>query len=115
MEDRGWPPVRYEKQVVEGLPRNLHTPKLPGTGPLCQQCGDIEPARVRPVRIRRTYVEKVLSDLEKYRNPKDTRDVWGKEVVMLCGDNAPEGAPFFAVFSKGPDGKAGTEDDIRSW
>ncbi len=57
-----------------------------------------------------------LKDLEKYRNKKDTKDGWGNELIMLCGENAPEGATGgFAVLSVGPDGKQGTEDDIKSW
>ena len=57
-----------------------------------------------------------LKDLEKYRNKKDTKDGWGNELVMLCGSNAPAGATTgFAVLSMGPDGKQGTEDDIKSW
>lgn len=57
-----------------------------------------------------------LKDLEKYRNKKDTKDGWGNELIMLCGSNAPAGATTgFAVLSMGPDGKQGTEDDIKSW
>lgn len=57
-----------------------------------------------------------LADLEKYRNTKKTKDAWGSELIMLCGDEAPEGAPLgFAVISKGADKKQGTEDDIKSW
>jgi type II secretory pathway pseudopilin PulG len=56
-----------------------------------------------------------LKDLEKYRNSKTTKDGWGNELIMLCGDNAPEGAMGLAVLSKGPDGKQGTKDDIKSW
>lgn len=56
-----------------------------------------------------------LKDLEKYRNSKSTKDGWGNELIMLCGDNAPEGAMGIAILSKGPDGKQGSEDDIKSW
>ena len=57
-----------------------------------------------------------LKDLDKYRNSKDTKDGWGNELIMFCGENAPEGATNgFAVMSKGPDGKQDTEDDIKSW
>ena len=57
-----------------------------------------------------------LKDLEKYRNKKDTKDGWGNELIMLCGSNAPAGATTgFAILSVGPDGKQGTEDDIKSW
>ena len=57
-----------------------------------------------------------LGELKKYMNKKDTKDPWGNELIMLCGENAPEGAPLgFAVLSKGEDGKQGTDDDIKSW
>ena len=49
-------------------------------------------------------------------NKKDTKDGWGNELVMLCGENAPAGASTgFGVLSMGPDGKQGTDDDIKSW
>lgn len=56
-----------------------------------------------------------LQDLEKYRNSKKTVDGWGNELVMFCGDNAPEGVRGLGVLSKGPDGKQDTDDDIKSW
>jgi prepilin-type N-terminal cleavage/methylation domain-containing protein len=57
-----------------------------------------------------------LSDLKKYMNKKDTKDDWGNELVMLCGENAPsEATNGFGVVSNGPDGKKDTEDDIKSW
>lgn len=55
-----------------------------------------------------------LKDLERYRNTKKTKDSWGQEIVMICGDTAPEGVEF-GVLSKGPDKKQGTSDDIKSW
>jgi len=55
-----------------------------------------------------------LEDMKKYN--KKMEDDWGNKLIMLCGDDAPEGAQAgFAVMSKGPDGKQGTEDDIKSW
>ncbi|MCP4447086.1 MAG: prepilin-type N-terminal cleavage/methylation domain-containing protein [Myxococcales bacterium] len=57
-----------------------------------------------------------LKDLEKYRNKKDSKDGWGNELIMLCGSNAPAGATTgFGILSLGPDGKQGTNDDIKSW
>lgn len=55
-----------------------------------------------------------LTDLTKYANKKDGKDPWGNEYMMHCGDNAPPNNPF-GLSSKGPDGKEGTADDIRSW
>lgn len=55
-----------------------------------------------------------LSDLEKYRNSKSTKDEWGNELIMLCDATASTQSPFFIVISKGPDGRLDTDDDIRS-
>ena len=54
-----------------------------------------------------------LSELSKYRNNTSLKDPWGNRIVMLCGESAPEGLLFVAL-SLGPDGKRGTDDDIRS-
>ncbi len=57
-----------------------------------------------------------LQDLTKYMNKQDTKDPWGNELIMFCGDNLPpEAKGGFGVMSKGPDGKQGTDDDIKSW
>jgi prepilin-type N-terminal cleavage/methylation domain-containing protein len=57
-----------------------------------------------------------LQELAKYTNNEDTKDPWGNELIMVCGENAPEGVPnHFGVMSKGEDGKEGTSDDIKSW
>ena len=56
-----------------------------------------------------------LGDLKKYMNKQDTKDPWGNEFIMLCGDKAPEAAHKFGVVSKGPDEKLDTPDDIKSW
>lgn len=55
-----------------------------------------------------------LSDLAKYTNNEETKDPWDNELIMVCGDSAPDGVNF-GVQSKGPDGKADTGDDIKSW
>jgi hypothetical protein len=48
---------------------------------------------------------------------RDTKDAWGNELMMFCGDDLPAGAAkdHFAVMSLGPDGTINTHDDIRSW
>lgn len=56
-----------------------------------------------------------LGDLKKYMNKQDTKDPWGNEFIMLCGDKAPEAAHKFGVVSKGPDEKLDTSDDVKSW
>lgn len=38
------------------------------------------------------------------------KDSWGNELILLCGDDAPEGKSFCAV-SKGEDGKRDDSDD----
>jgi len=58
---------------------------------------------------------KDLSELSKYRDSKSIKDAWGNKLMMQCGENAPEGVIGIAVSSKGPDGKQGTADDIKSW
>ena len=57
-----------------------------------------------------------MDELLKYMNKQDIKDPWGAELVMFCGQNLPQGVKGgFGVASKGPDGKMGTEDDIKSW
>ena len=61
---------------------------------------------------------KSLSELQKYMNnpKKEIKDPWGSELVMMCGDQAPDDVSSgFAVLSPGKDRKQGTEDDIKSW
>jgi prepilin-type N-terminal cleavage/methylation domain-containing protein len=57
-----------------------------------------------------------LEDLSQYMDSKDTKDPWGNPYKMFCGQNLPAGAKNgLAVMSSGPDGKDGTEDDVKSW
>ena len=56
-----------------------------------------------------------LEDLNEYMNNKDTKDPWGGQYRMLCGQNLPPGAKGMAIMSPGEDGKEGTPDDIKSW
>jgi general secretion pathway protein G len=57
-----------------------------------------------------------LEDLSQYMDSKDVKDPWGAPYKMFCGQNLPAGAKGgLAVMSSGPDGKDGTEDDIKSW
>ncbi|MEZ4401699.1 MAG: type II secretion system protein GspG [Kofleriaceae bacterium] len=56
-----------------------------------------------------------LTDLSEYMNSKDTKDPWGNEYVIKCGGDLPAGASGIAIMSKGPDGKEGSGDDIKSW
>jgi general secretion pathway protein G len=55
-----------------------------------------------------------ISELTAYANKKDGKDPWGNEYVMHCGDSAAAGARF-GLSSNGPDGKQGTDDDLRTW
>jgi general secretion pathway protein G len=57
-----------------------------------------------------------LEDLGEFIDRKDTKDPWGNPYKMLCGPNLPPGVKNgIAIMSAGPDGKDGTEDDIKSW
>jgi general secretion pathway protein G len=56
-----------------------------------------------------------LDDLAELTNKKDTKDPWGNDYKMLCSPSLPAGAKGIAILSLGPDGKEGTEDDIKSW
>ena len=56
-----------------------------------------------------------MLELNEYSNSKDTKDPWGRDYEMLCGVHAPDGAKQIAVFSRGPDGAAGTADDVMAW
>jgi len=43
-------------------------------------------------------------------------DPWGHPYVMQCGESLPPGCDRgFCVYSLGPDGRDGSDDDIRSW
>lgn len=55
-----------------------------------------------------------VAALEPLVNKKAV-DAWGHPLVMVCGDAAPAAANGFGVSSVGPDGEAGTGDDIASW
>jgi general secretion pathway protein G len=57
-----------------------------------------------------------IEDLSQYMNSKDTKDPWGNQYKMLCGQGLPPGVKGgIAVMSSGPDGKDNTDDDIKSW
>jgi general secretion pathway protein G len=57
-----------------------------------------------------------LSELARYTNHEETVDPWDNELIMLCGQNAPDGVPNrFGIVSMGPDGKLDTDDDVKSW
>jgi len=44
-----------------------------------------------------------------------TDDEWGKKLILKCGKDLPVGAKDIAIESSGLDGKAGTDDDIKSY
>jgi prepilin-type N-terminal cleavage/methylation domain-containing protein len=56
-----------------------------------------------------------LADLADYANGRDANDAWGNPIKMMCGASLPPGAHHIALVSTGPDGKEGTDDDLRSW
>ena len=56
-----------------------------------------------------------IEELSEYMDKKDTKDPWGSDYKMYCPPNLPTGARGIAILSPGPDGKEGTDDDIKSW
>jgi general secretion pathway protein G len=56
-----------------------------------------------------------LVDLSEYMNSKDVKDPWGEEYIVKCGGDLPAGANGIAIVSKGPNGKEGDGDDVKSW
>jgi len=56
-----------------------------------------------------------LVDLSEYMNSKDVKYPWGEEYIVKCGGDLPAGATGIAIVSKGPNGKEGDGDDVKSW
>ena len=56
-----------------------------------------------------------ITDLLEYVADKEAVDPWNQPYEMRCGDALPAGAKGIGIFSIGPDGKAGTADDVSSW
>jgi hypothetical protein len=59
-----------------------------------------------------------LAERDEYMHGPDAsnnNDAWDRPLKMICGVSLPPGARGIAVISRGPDGKEGTEDDIKSW
>lgn len=55
-----------------------------------------------------------ILEIARYSNDKEGKDPWGNQMILLCGDTAPEGLQI-GVMSMGPDGKRDTNDDVKSW
>lgn len=57
-----------------------------------------------------------LMEVSEEMGRPDSKDAWGRELIMFCGDSLPPGVKDgFAVMSLGPDGQQNTKDDIKSW
>jgi len=57
-----------------------------------------------------------LDDLGEYLGDKSLLvDPWGHPYRLYCGPGVPPGVKGLGVASLGPDGEAGTADDIKSW
>lgn len=54
-------------------------------------------------------------DMKADKEKKQLLDAWGNRYVLMCGQSLPPGARGLAILSWGPDGKQGTDDDIKSW
>lgn len=52
---------------------------------------------------------------ELIEESEDAIDPWGNKYKLLCPPSLPPGAKSIAILSFGPDGKEGTDDDVRSW
>jgi hypothetical protein len=57
---------------------------------------------------RETRCPRALVELDEHINDKDTRDPWGRPYRMICVERG------VVVYSGGPDGYVGTDDDIWS-
>jgi prepilin-type N-terminal cleavage/methylation domain-containing protein len=56
-----------------------------------------------------------VADLDDYMNEQNPNDAWGNPIKLMCGASLPPGARHIALLSAGPDGKEGTDDDLKSW
>ena len=56
-----------------------------------------------------------MAELDEAAGKPAEPDPWGNAYVMKCGADLPAGAKGIAISSNGPDGKPGTDDDVRSW
>lgn len=57
-----------------------------------------------------------LAEVSKYSNDPKGLDPWGHPMIIVCGENLPEGVTGgFGVVSMGADGKLDTKDDVKSW
>lgn len=67
---------------------------------------------VRPAFADETLAEKWRGP---YLKPADLNDAWGHPLNYQPAQAAEKSAPAYRIHSAGPDGKSGTEDDIRNW
>ena len=75
--------------------------------------GFLDWARKNPTKGCPSSLQEVATAMGR----NDSKDAWGRELLMFCGDTLPPGAAAdgFAVMSLGPDGQQNTADDIKSW
>ena len=66
-----------------------------------------------PTKACPSSLQEIATELGR----NDSKDAWGRELIMFCGDTLPPGAAKdgFAVMSLGSDGQQNTKDDIKSW
>lgn len=48
-------------------------------------------------------------------NPEHMKDAWGQDFNFQSGDSARHNESKFDLWSVGPDGRDGTDDDITNW
>ena len=56
-----------------------------------------------------------LEALVEISGKKKLVDKWDQPYIIHCGETRPSKRIRFGISSAGPDGKKGTEDDIKSW
>lgn len=56
-----------------------------------------------------------LAELATFSTDPSVDDEWHRPLILACGAALPPGVRGIAVSSVGPDGVAGTSDDVHSW
>ncbi len=77
-----------------------------------------EEGGLRALRVEPAFEDEEVA--ERWRAPylkEDPKDAWNNEFHYELNDAAAvaEGQPQLKIWSSGPDGQDGTEDDIRNW
>jgi general secretion pathway protein G len=100
----------------------LVVPRIMGAGEDAKRRTALEQARQLAIAYERWSLDHQdpcpasVADLGKYVGKTfEAKDPWGSEYTMVCGDQSPPEAGGFGVLSPGPDRRAGSDDDVKSW